>query len=475
MSNPPPSTMRRDIASAYLVTGARVLAWVLVSALVYRKLGEAAFAMFALGRATIGLLAYTSLGLAPAMVRLLAESTPFSRGARTALPDAPFESVLAYEPTSSSQRQAPTVYASGTAAAFGLALIGLALLLLYARSYGELHVVSIPSKTMQIFVLLLGAGMLARLVSDVPSALLQTHGRIAMDNMLLAAAELVWVALSAWFLLARELTLVGVGLGFAMANIGLWVARFSFAATVAGVPNPLRVRWKTTRRLLAFGLLVTLAQLADFLYAPVDYILINRFLSPTAVADYAPAVQIDGALLLLVTAVAAVMLPKAAIAHTAGNTRLLRRYYIRGTLLTTAVLLLAALCVWAISPWIFRLWLGNDMPATRAILPLVLLHTVIGGSSGVGRSILIGMGRIRPFTTAVLLAGVGNVVLSALAVTVFDLGLIGIVGATVIVVTLRAGIWMPWYVLRCLGSDQTTAENRIAHEEAGRADTNGSE
>src|SRR5690606_23039757 len=97
-------------------------------------------------------------------------------------------------------------------------------------------------------------------------------------------------------------------------------------------------RWDTSRRLLSFGLLVTLAQLADFLYAPVDYILINRFLSPVAVADYAPAVQIDGALLLLVTAVAAVMLPKAAVAHTAGNRALLRRYYIRGTLLTTGVL-----------------------------------------------------------------------------------------------------------------------------------------
>ncbi len=77
-ASPPPGraggTLRRDIASAYLVTAARIGAWAVVSALVYRRLGADAFAMLALIRSTVGLLAYTSLGLAPAMVRALAEA-----------------------------------------------------------------------------------------------------------------------------------------------------------------------------------------------------------------------------------------------------------------------------------------------------------------------------------------------------------------------------------------------------------------
>src|SRR5687767_5925834 len=67
-------SIRLDVATAYVVTAARVGAWALVSALVYRRLGAAAFAVLALVRATAGLLAYTSLGLAPAMVRFLAEA-----------------------------------------------------------------------------------------------------------------------------------------------------------------------------------------------------------------------------------------------------------------------------------------------------------------------------------------------------------------------------------------------------------------
>src|SRR5678815_5674396 len=133
-----------------------------------------------------------------------------------------------------------------------------------------------------------------------------------------------------------------------------------------------------------------------------------------------------------------------------GDAATVRRYYLRGTLGSTALLAVAAAAVWALSPWIFRLWLGRDMPETRAILPLVLIHTVVGGSSAVGRSILLGMGKVKPFTASVLMAGVGNVVLSYGFVVFCGWGLTGIVLGTIIAVVARAGIWMPWYVLRTL-------------------------
>ena len=196
--------------------------------------------------------------------------------------------------------------------------------------------------------------------------------------------------------------------------------------------------------------MVTIAQLADFLYAPVDYILISRLLSVADVGVYAPAVQVDAGLLALVTGLAAVLLPKTAVAHSSGEARTVRRYYIRGTLASVALLAAAAAVVWLLSPWMFRLWLGEDLPATRAILPIVLVHTVVGGSSSVGRAVLLGMGKVKPFTASVLIAGVGNVVLSYVFVRFFGLGLKGIVLGTIVVVVARAGVWMPWYVLRVL-------------------------
>src|SRR5438270_54173 len=73
-TRPPPAatSMRRDLLSAYVASAARIGSWAIISAAVFRLLGPGPFAVMALVRGTIGLLNYTTLGLAPAMVHLLA-------------------------------------------------------------------------------------------------------------------------------------------------------------------------------------------------------------------------------------------------------------------------------------------------------------------------------------------------------------------------------------------------------------------
>jgi len=138
------------------------------------------------------------------------------------------------------------------------------------------------------------------------------------------------------------------------------------------------------------------------------------------VADYSFAVTIDGGLLLLVTAVATTLLPRTALAHAAGSSQTVHRYYIRGTLATALLLLVAAPIVVLAAPVAFRIVLGNPLPDTCAILPLILIHTVIGGSSAVGRSILLAIGRVRAFTISVLIAGMCNIILGFIFVYYFD-------------------------------------------------------
>jgi len=221
---------------------------------------------------------------------------------------------------------------------------------------------------------------------------------------------------------------------------------------------------KAMRQMLAMGLMVAAAQMADYLYAPIDLILINKLIDAETVADYAPAIQIDAGLLLLVGGLAAVLLPKTALAHARGDRTLIRQYYIRGTLVSLAMLAVAALAIWAIAPWIFRLWLGEYRDGTRMILPLLLISTVVGGSSAVGRSILLGMGRVRAFTISVLIAGVANVVLSYALVRYAGMGLRGIVLGTVIVVVARCGLWMPWYVVRVIGGSAGSRQQAAGSE-----------
>jgi O-antigen/teichoic acid export membrane protein len=459
--------MRRDIASAYLAIGARIGGMLVVSAVVFRKIGFESFSVFNLVRSTVGLLTYTGLGLAPAMVRMLAEARSPRRVPSDVRSNPPSSGrVMDYatpEPAGFALSPAARVYAAGEWLAVLLGAVG-AVALLFGTAWSQAAFgMTRPYVYASAENLAMGLGLaiVLRLVSDPPSSVLLVSGRIALDNLFVATSEIAAAALAVVAVGAGG-ELGSIGAAYLVANLGLAVARFIAAAVVERglVGKGFSVNLRTVRELLptqmallGFGLLVTLGQLADFLYSPVDYILITRLLRLEHVGIYAPAVQIDSGLLTLVTGLSAVLLPKAAVAHTAGEAAIVRRYYFRGTLASAGLLLVAAVAVWLLSPWIFRLWLGRDMPETRAILPLVLVHTVIGGSSAVGRSILLGMGKVKPFTLSVLVAGVTNVVLSYVFVRFFGWGLTGIVLGTIIAVVARAGLWMPWYVLRTLRED----------------------
>jgi O-antigen/teichoic acid export membrane protein len=450
------TNIRRDIASAYVAAGTRVVSWIAVSALVYRTGGPAAFAMLALVRATLGLLNYATVGLAPAMIHFLPARKWAERNVLTPLVEGADPPAIDYAPAGEVFRHASgpdALYCNGVALAWAAAVLAGGMLVAYEFWFTHRRggLIGFSPTIVSVFLTTMGIGTIFRLAGDPASAMLQVRGHVAGDNALLAMAEILWMVFSFSF----HGTLRGVGVSFLLAGAALSVARSCWAFTLSGIllPDKRLIRPAILRALLAFGAVVTLAQVADFLYAPTDYILIDRLLRPIDIAAYAPAVQIDGGLWLLATALASVVLPRAALAHAADDRPALRKYYLRGTLATAALLGVACTLMWLISPWFLRIWLGHAMPQTQALLPIVLLNTLIGGSSAVGRSILLGVGRVRPFAGAVLAAGVTNVIFSWGFVRFGGLGLRGIVLGTSVAVIFRCALWMPWYVLRTLRSN----------------------
>jgi O-antigen/teichoic acid export membrane protein len=448
------SSMRRDVTAAYVAAGARIAAWAIVSAIVYRLAGPVHFAMLALIRGTIGILNYTSVGLAPALIRLMAENLGRGRAAgdETLRTTAPL-TLLAVEPTSPiARRDEGAVFSTAVFVALASAVIGLLLTGIYAVFFDHLHIVPpLLARQTPWAVLLIGLGTLLRLFSDTSGALLQTRGRIALDNYLLAASDAFWAVTTLG--LFFDPGLLTASLTYAAAALFLLLVRSYKVSQLHDTPWPPARKWVRRAligQLLTFGSFVLIAQLAEYFYAPTDYILINHFLSAADVAAYAPGVQIDLGLLMLVTGVAAVLLPRAALAHTSGAVPALRRYYVKGTLASTLLLAVAAAVVWFSYPLIFRIWFGPHPPNTGAILHLVLAGTLIGGSSAVGRSVLIGMGRVKAFTAAAIVAGAANVVISYCLVKYARLGLPGILYGTLAAVMGRCAVWMPWYVLRVL-------------------------
>ena len=455
------SGLRRDIISAYLVTAARVFAWIAVTATVFRVAGKPAFALLALIQSTVGILEYAAIGLSPAIIRMTAEAIQGDRNGVRSTPPA-----IAYDsppPTRTPAVQA--VYANGFVRALLTALGGGVLLAIFIYFFRSSETNRQTAGVAVELVAMVGLATLLRLMSDAAGAALQTSGEIFLDNVLLTTHEIIWAAGTVFDLYALHLPWQrATGYALLAGSLILLVLRGVFSHLHG---SGLFARWWTridagmVGRLLVFGGMVVAAQMADYLYAPTSNLLIFYLISQDAVAIYTPAVQIDGGTLLLVSAVAAVLLPRTALAHATGDLHLVRKYYLRGTIATFVLLLAAAPVLWLLAPLFFRLWLGNPMDATRAILPIMLIHTVIGGSSAVGRSVLLAIGKVRPFTVSVLIAGIANVILSFSFVYFFHMGLQGIILGTIVSVTARCGLWMPWYTLRVLNRQTGSEEAPI--------------
>jgi O-antigen/teichoic acid export membrane protein len=447
--------MRRDIVSAYVVTLVRVLAWIVVTAAVFRVAGKPAFGLLAIVQSTAGILEYAAIGLSPAIIRLTAEAIQRDRENHISTNSAPgrSEAVL-------------NVYANGFAMALLTALGGLLLLLIFGLLFKSSRTNQETSGAALELISMVGVATLLRMMSDAPGAALQTSGKIFLDNLLLTIHEIVWGAGTVFDLFVLHLPWQrATGFALVAGSVILLIVRGIFSHQYgSGLFDHWWKRYdgKLVRRLLIFGGMVVAAQMADYLYSPTNNLLIWNLIGRDTVAVYAPAVQVDGAALLLVGALASVLLPRTAIAHATGNSHAVRTYYIRGTLWTFGALAVAAPIVWLAAPYFFKLWLGNRMEATCSILSIMLIHTVIGGSSAVGRSILLAIGKVRQFTLSVLIAGVANVVLSYTFVKYGHLGLPGIVLGTIIAVTGRCAIWLPWYTLRTLRVEPAEIEQPLA-------------
>ncbi|HEX8324586.1 MAG TPA: MATE family efflux transporter [Tepidisphaeraceae bacterium] len=420
--------MTRALPAAYAASFARVASWALLFGIVYRTAGDtgaASVALLALARGTVGLLSYLSLGLTPVLVRLL---TPGKNDADDDLP--------------------ARAYATAGVLISVASLLGLAGLLLFVSHYGGIDTpYAIGARVDATVFLMIGVGTLLRTWSEWFASALLAAGRIATDSVLQTLAEVAFVALAVmpW----ADAPAANAAYGFALASSLLFAAR----ALASGFVR--RPQWSAFDRRLMYPIAllgggVVLGQLADWLYAPLNQILIHRYLHPTLVAAYAVAIQIDGGLLLAVGGLANVLLPTAALLHREGRLDELRTQYLRATVVSLLLLGAGAVVVCGFAQPIMRVWFGDPMPLTRAILPLVMIHTVIGGTATVGRSVLLGIGRVRAYTLSAVAGGVTNAVLATLVVTQTSLGLPGIVYATILTVAVRCGLWMPWYILRCL-------------------------
>src|SRR4051812_20101998 len=153
---PSSSTIRRDITSAYGASFARIASWVIVSGAVFRFVSPGAFALMSLVRGTIGILNYASVGLAPAMIRLLAEA----RAPRRVVPVSESDQLEYAQSPPRVIDPVREVYVNGVAWSLLACCFGLVILRAYVWWIGSSPKISSLGVDAQGFVTLFGAGIL---------------------------------------------------------------------------------------------------------------------------------------------------------------------------------------------------------------------------------------------------------------------------------------------------------------------------
>lgn len=460
------------LVSGYALSGSRVVSWGLVSAMVYRGSGGEEFGKLSLARGLCGVVGMVGLAVGPVVLRRLVEvrwggeagsgkRLESRRGGadverQSALDGR--ENVLVVDDDGRNTADLTGERVARGAGRWLLLAGGLpALVGVLVAGGGDVQ---------RVVVLFMAVGMLMRSMGELSGAVLQSNGRVAKDNLMLCAAELFWpVSLGLLWLGSKTVGGSAEAAAFcAMLAMGLGLAwRFIVASGIVGgrkgtmsegAPETEEYKKLLPReiRLLASGAaLLLVGQLADFLYAPVNQLLLGRAGRVGELAAYAPALQVDAALLLLVGAVGAVMLPQVTRQLAQGEVAAVRRAYVRATLACGAVLGIAGAAVGVAAGPILRAWLGGKVePATVDVVRLVLVHTVIGGTAGVARAVLLGAGAYRGYALTAVGFGLANAAGAWAVLEWTQWGVRGVVGVTIATVGVRCLVFLPWYTLRRL-------------------------
>lgn len=436
-----------DLFTSYLASFVRVFSWVLVSALLVRAHGAADLGVLAAVRAASQLVWYFAPAVLAAALRQLAAATtrdddvPRSENAADHTDDS---TTLSYAvPREERQRVSEVISAIRGATWIITVLVPLltiaAVFLTFRFDAGS------TGGHVGLALILCAAGGV-RLFSESTAARIQIQGKLFLDNLLVIAADLAW--LIAVIAAGSSISLNIIVTTLLLAQIGLLVLRLFAASVILPVVSvdDLQSDGRAGEEFFRDVWRLYFASLADFLYAPTALLIAGSFLGAAAAAAYAAAIQIDGALLLLVAGLSTFLLPRAAAAFAANDFPSLRKHFVRGSFVSLGLMTAAALVVGTLAPLLSRLWLDDKVDDFVLTLRLVLVHTVLGSAAGVGRAILLGIGRFKAWTISAILAGLANAVLALLAVTVFDLGLPGVVFSTVLVVFVRCVLWMPAYI-----------------------------
>lgn len=393
--------MLRNVGSNWVLIVLNVLLSYITTPFVVHLLGGEGYGTWTLVNAITGYLSLISLGVPMALVRFLGQHLSLKDWAKTNQTIATCAGLY--------------LFLAAAALLIGGALWGMVLFYDIPSSY--------RTDAYTAFALMV-VYMSLSFVALLPEGILFAHHDFVPRNLVRVSTLLLRFALTLWVLPLRPsltflavIQLCGLALDFT-ASWALVRMRYSY------VKLDLRLfDWRMMREILSFGLFVLLMAAGGRLTFETYAIIIGALMGVGFIPFYAIANSLVVYLVEFVIAIAAVVAPMATSLSTENRGEELREIFLKWSKVSLSLTIAAGLFLVVIGPPFVGWWISPEYEEPSAVVLQMLVAScfVFLPARGVALPILIGLGKPRIPTVALLAAGILNFMLSALLARPFGL------------------------------------------------------
>lgn len=208
--------------------------------------------------------------------------------------------------------------------------------------------------------------------------------------------------------------------------ISTWIAlmvNIAVAVKLVG-PKLLKFKWNRAKvkQIFRFSGFVALSSLGSVIFMYGDRLLIGAILGPASVAYYAIAVGLASKINQLASALANIFTPVTSSLQAFKEKKLLYHLLLRGTRLTSIIILCAGAVSFIMSDIILKLWLGSQLTVELSIITrlLIVAYSIIS-LSAVASFTINGLGKPEITATIRLVASIATIMCIAILSPIYEL------------------------------------------------------
>ena len=296
------------------------------------------------------------------------------------------------------------------------------------------------------------AGYLLSLLSSVFTTSMYTYNRLdLLKSVDITRISIRIIAIVLFFTLIKP-TLLFVGVGNFLG--ALFSLIFSFTYWKKLTPklkiNINQFNRSLLRRLFSMGGWLVLNQVGYLLFLKIDLLVINKFLGPQKGGEYAAVQQWSILLRVFAGVLSGMVGPMILISYANKRIQSVISYGKLGVKYLSVFIGVIVGLISGFSYPLLSLWLGNDFSQYTGLLILTLSTLVVNLGVLPLFSINTALNKVKIPGIVSLAMGIINIILVIIFIVKFNLGLVGVALAAAIVLTLKNGLFTPWYTAKIL-------------------------